>query len=557
MEVKVPALPGAKTVIVGKVCVKPGDVVEAGQELFAVETKKGNRPIKAMAAGTIVAIFAHEGDELQVGGLLAELEEAKEEEAPAESAATAANSPIEERHAQLLVIGGGTGGYVAAIAAAKQGRKVTLVERNRLGGTCLNRGCIPTKTLIASSTLYERIREADVFGIRAGDVAPDMPKIIARKDAVVERLVGGIEYLMSKNQIETVHGTASFESDASVLVTADKTYRYSFDDCIIATGSVVSRPAIPGIDSPGVLDSTAALECTELPSSIAIIGGGVIGMEFAFLYRALGVEVTVVEFLDRLLSMVDADLSAEILRIARNKGIRVELGARVTGFVQALGGQMITTFEQGGTTLQVVSDKVLVAIGRRPNMEGLGLSNTSIELSDKTRGIAVDAQMRTNVPHIFAVGDVNNLVQLAHAASHQGIIAVDTILGHEDAFDADVVPSVIFTSPEVATVGICEDEARRRDIAYKVGMFHYMGNGKALSMNETEGYVKLLKDEHDVVIGGAIIGADASTLIATVALAVTNHMSDADIRATIFAHPTTAEVVHEAALDLSLGAFHE
>lgn len=556
-EVKMPAMPGTKTATVGKISVSVGDRVSEGQELFSLETKKGARPVKAASDGVISELKVSEGEEVAVGQVLALLQESgTAETAPTE--AKPAQKNIVEKHTELLILGGGTGGYVAAIAAAKQGKKVTLVEQDRLGGTCLNRGCIPTKTLIASATLCNKLREADVFGIELeGSFCPQMERIIERKNQVVDRLVGGIGYLMDKNSIEVIEGTAGFVDNKTVRVDSDATYLYQFDDCIIATGSVTSNPPLPNMDLPQVMDSTAALNCTELPQSVTVIGSGVIGMEFAFLYRNLGAQVTVIVSRDRPLPMIDRDLSESILEIARDMGIRMEMNSRVSGFLEDVNGQVITTFTRDGKEHFSVSDKALLAVGRRPNLEGLGLENTDVKLNEKGKGIAVDDHMRTSVEHIYAVGDVNNLIQLAHAASHQGMIAVDNILGKDHAFHKSEVPSVIFTHPEIATVGIGEDEAKRKGIAYKVGRVHYTGNGKALTMNETEGFVKLLKDENDVIIGGAVIGADASTLIASIGLAIANKLTDADIEKTIFAHPTTAEVIHEAALDLSLGAFHE
>ncbi len=556
-EIITPAMPGMKTAIVGKISVAVGDCVVVGQELFSLETKKGARPVKAETDGTLLELKVSEGDEVAVGQVLALIRKGKADKTTSSETMPALKNMV-EKHTELLILGGGTGGYVAAIAAAKQGKKVTLVEQDRLGGTCLNRGCIPTKTLIASAALCSKMRDADIFGIKLeGKFYPQMERIIERKNQVVDRLVGGIGYLMDKNNIEVIKGIAGFVDNKTVRVESEETYLYQFDDCIIATGSVTSNPPLPNMDLPQVMDSTAALDCTELPNSITVIGSGTIGMEFAFLYRNLGAQVTLIVSRDRPLPMIDRDLSETILEIARNMGIRMEMKSRVSGFLEDVNGQVITIFTRDGKQHYSVSDKALLAVGRRPNLEGFGLENTDVRLNENGKGIAVDDHMRTNVEHIYAVGDVNNLVQLAHAASHQGMVAVDNILGKDNAFRKSEVPNVIFTQPEIAIAGISEDEAKERGIAYKVGRFHYTGNGKALTMNESEGFVKLLKDENDVIIGGAVIGADASTLIASVGLAVTNKLTDADIEKSIFAHPTTAEVIHEAALDLSLGAFHE
>ena len=555
ITVKMPPVPGTKTVKIGRIAVKAGDRAEKGTVLFEAEGKKGNVSVKAPETGTVSAVLISEGQEISAGTECVSL--SPETENKQEAAAKPAVS-YTKKHADVLIIGGGTGGYVAAIKAARAGKKTILVENNILGGTCLNVGCIPTKTLIASAHKYYDAVNAGIFGIEIeGTIRPDMKKIIGRKNAVVDRLVGGIEYLMEKNHVEVLNGTASFENNTSVTVTGQKQYRISFDDCIIATGSSVMKPAIEGIDGRLIMDSTKALSETELPSSVVIVGGGVIGLEFAFLYRNLGTEVTIVEFMDRLISVMDEDICAEILRIATEKGIRVELGAKVTSFTETINGTAVTSFEKNGKKYAVSSDRVLVAIGRKSNTEGLGLENTDIAMNPGNRGIAADSFMRTSVPHIYAVGDVNNKIQLAHAASYEGMIAVDHILGNERPFDKNIIPSVIFTMPEIASVGMSRTDADKAGVKYHEGTFHYTANGKALTMNETEGFIRILADEEETVIGAAIIGADASTLIAALGICVANRLKVADIENTVFAHPTTAEVIHEAGLDLAGGAYHE
>lgn len=461
------------------------------------------------------------------------------------------------KHAEVLVIGGGPGGYVAAIYAAKKGKQVILAEKEHLGGTCLNIGCIPTKALVKSAEVFSEIKKAQEFGICVEkEPVPDMNAIMDRKEQVVERLVGGVAHILKKNNVEVIQGTASFLDDKTVKVAGEEEYEITFDDVIIATGSKVAKVPIPGIELPFVLNSTSALSLRELPKSIVIIGGGVIGLEFAFLYRHLGVEVTVVEFMDRLVSVLDSDASAEILRQAKKAGIKVSTSAKVTEIKAGEEGGAVVCYERKEKANEAACEKVLVAIGRSPEFEGLGLENTSIELLEKNRGIKVNEYMQTNVEHIYAIGDVNNLIQLAHAASHQGMVAVDHITGKAEAFEKGCVPSVIFTTPEIASVGVSEDYLKENGIPYKVGKFQFNGNGKAVTMGQANGFCKLLKNEQDEIIGGTIVGPDASTLIATVTLAVRNKMKDCDITKTIFAHPTTGEVLHEAALELSIGCIH-
>nr|WP_323754993.1 NAD(P)/FAD-dependent oxidoreductase [Streptococcus parauberis] len=346
-------------------------------------------------------------------------------------------------------------------------------------------------------------------------------------------------------------------NNTSVKIDSEQETIVTFEDCIIATGSVVAIPNIPGIDSKHILTSTEALDNRELPRSMVIVGGGVIGLEFAFLYAQLGVSVTVIEFMDALLANMDAEISKTILDIAREKGIKVYLESKVSAFSEAVDGQVITHFQEKGKEQFAISEKVLVAVGRKPNIEELALEKTDVTLNEKTRGILVDNHMKTVVDHIYAVGDVNNMIQLAHAASKQGMIAVENILGMASEFTITNTPSVVFTSPEIASVGLSEEATKAVGIDYKVGYAHFEANGKSLTLNQTQGFVKIIKDQTDTVIGASVIGPDASTLIATLTTYVTNKMKLDEIEQIIFAHPTTAEVIHEASLDLGLGAFHE
>lgn len=558
---KLPSFPGSKVFTVGKINIAQGDLVEEGQELFQIETKKGNRSIKAKSNGRISQLLVTEGESVKVGQDIYELAASDTQTDSSEILSKKEISTSKEiinKSVNLLIIGGGTGGYVAAIRAAKAGKNVLLVEKNKMGGTCLNVGCIPTKALIASSELYEQAIHSKDFGIMIdGQIKPDMPAIIDRKNQIVEKLTTGVEFLMEKNQIEVIIGQASFINNTSVKIDSEQETIVTFEDCIIATGSVVAIPNIPGIDSKHILTSTEALDNRELPRSMVIVGGGVIGLEFAFLYAQLGVSVTVIEFRDALLANMDAEISKTILDIAREKGIKVYLESKVSAFSEAVDGQVITHFQEKGKEQFAISEKVLVAVGRKPNMEELALEKTDVTLNEKTRGILVDNHMKTVVDHIYAVGDVNNMIQLAHAASKQGMIAVENILGMASEFTITNTPSVVFTSPEIASVGLSEEATKAVGIDYKVGYAHFEANGKSLTLNQTQGFVKIIKDQTDTVIGASVIGPDASTLIATLTTYVTNKMKLDEIEQIIFAHPTTAEDINEASLDLGLGAFHE
>ena len=464
----------------------------------------------------------------------------------------------EETTTDLLIIGAGPGGYVAAIYAAKNGLDVTLVEKYKLGGTCLNIGCIPTKTLVESSKVSHMMKNAEVFGIQIdGDTSTNMKEVIERKDAITQRLVSGIKFLMKKNKIKVIYGEASFIDESAIEVEGTSNYKIQAKDIIIATGSRISKVNIPGIDLPFVLDSTKALSLTNLPESITIVGGGVIGMEFAFIYKKFGVDVNVIEFMDRTLTMVDKDISREIQRTARREKIKIHTSSKVTKIQESQDGKAIITYEDKKGEHEFVSDKVLVATGRQPNIEGLNIEVTGVLLNENQNGIKVDDTMQTSNSHIYAIGDVTDIIQLAHVASHQGIVAVDNILNKDRKMNYTAVPNVIFTCPEIATVGIGEDQAKEKGLDITISKIPFTSNGKALAMNEARGFIKLIKNnETEKIIGGSIIGPDASALISTLTTIIVNGLSLSEINETIFPHPTTSEIIGEATLDMGIGAIH-
>ncbi|MGD1822834.1 MAG: dihydrolipoyl dehydrogenase [Pleomorphochaeta sp.] len=562
MNINMSVIPGGKTGKVGKISIKKGDKISKGDILAQVETGKGNKSIKATESGLISKILIDEGDEISSKQLMFEYEAIEDNSKinnDNQIESQVKEKTIKKIESELLIIGSGPGGYVAAIYAAKNGMKVTIVEKENLGGTCLNVGCIPTKALVKSSEVCHTLKNSKLFGIEnCNDVIVNMKQVISQKQKVVNKLVSGVDFLMQKNNIQVLKGVASFVSENQVSIKGKDEYLINAKNIIIATGSKISKINIPGLDLPFVMDSTSALTSTDLPKSITIIGGGVIGMEFAFIYKNLGVEVNVVEFMDRLLTMVDKEISNEIKRIAIDEGINIYTSSKVKKIQKSNTNQAIITFESQDGEHLLVSDKVLSAIGREPNLESLMIENSKVKLNENKRGIAVDLNMRTNVENIYAIGDVTNIIQLAHVASHQGIVAVSNIINESKKMDYKAVPNVIFTKPEIASVGLNEDECKEKDINYKVSKFNFMSNGKALTMNETEGYIKLIKDnDSNKIIGGTIIGAEASSLISTITLAISKGLNDHEIKETIFAHPTTSEVIHEAALGLSIGALHE
>ncbi|CUP88189.1 dihydrolipoyl dehydrogenase [Clostridium baratii] len=561
MEIKLETISGhSKTSKIGKINVQVGDEVKTNDILLQLETNKGNSPFKAKGNFKIEEIKVSEGDEVKVGDILFIVSgEIKTNNKPkVDYFGNMLKGKKEDVKADLLVIGGGPGGYVAALYAAKKGLNTVLVEREKLGGTCLNVGCIPTKALVKSSEVYKDTLLGEEFGFEIENIKVNMNKVIDRKDKIRENLVSGIDYLLSKNNVRVIKGDASFLDDKIIVAKRGKDeYKIEAKNIIVATGSKISKINIKGIDLPFVLNSKSALDNKNLPESITIIGGGVIGMEFAFIYSNFGVKVNVVEYMDRLLTMVDDDISEEIKNIAKLNGINIYTSSKVTKIEESENGDAIVFFENEGKEKYLISENVLVAIGREPNMDGLNIEKAGIELNERGKGIKVDNTLKTNVPCIYAVGDVNNKMQLAHAASHQGIIAVDNILSEDKEMKYDCVPNVIFTAPEIASVGLTERECIEKKINIKVSKFPFSANGKALTMGESRGFIKIIKDiDNNKIVGASLIGADASSLISTLTVIIKNNIKDKDIADTIFAHPTTGEVIHEAALGLSIGALH-
>ena len=548
-----------KKALVGKINIKLGESVSEGDVIIQLETKKGNSPVKAEYSGTIKEICVSEGSETVIGDVIVKLDaEQKSEKPKLDYFGSLIKGKKENLETELLVIGGGPGGYVAAIYAAKHNKKVLLVENKRLGGTCLNEGCIPTKALVKSAHVYNDIKNAELFGIEANNLKRDMVKIIDRKNEIKEKLIGGIEYLMNKNNIRVISGEAKFVSDDQVFVKSGRDeYTVSAENIIIATGSKISNIDVPGVEHEFVMNSSIALENRSEMESVTIIGAGVIGMEFAFIYSNLGMKVNVVEYCDRVLTMIDSEVSGEITDIAKTRGIGVYTSSKLTKIAKSENGRAVVFFENNGEEKYIVSDKVLMATGRTANFDNLGLENTNIKLNDRKNAIEVDDSMRTSLKNTYAIGDVNGKMQLAHVASHEGIVAVENVLGKEAVMGYDAVPNVIFTSPEIASVGITEDFAREQNLNIKVSKFPFSANGKALTMNEEEGFVKLIKNmDTNKLVGASVIGPDAASLISTLTVIINCDIDEDNIRHTIFAHPTTSEAIHESILGFREGAIH-
>ncbi len=454
----------------------------------------------------------------------------------------------------LAVLGGGPGGYAAAIRAAQQGACVCLVERDAVGGTCLNRGCIPTKALYSTALMLQRFRSAGTHGIGVESLSFDYAKAAARKDEVVAKLVGGVEQLLKGNGVEVFRGEASLEGPGRVRIRRrDVTGRIRAKQIIVATGSVAARPKALQIDGKNVLTSSEILAIKELPASLLVVGGGYIGCEFASIFSAFGTKVTVVEQLPALLGNTDRQAVREVEKGLKEQGVAVHTGTSVEEI--RIGDAEVKTRLSSGE--EVTSEKVLISVGRVPNSAGFGFEESGIRLDDKG-AVQVDDRMRTSVEGIYAIGDVTNIIQLAHVATYQAEIAVANALGKEARADYRVVPATIFTLPEIGLVGLNEDECKEKGIAVEIGRFAYQASSKALCDGETRGMVKILAEkEQGRIVGATVVGEEASSLVAEIAVAMQRGMSAAELAHVIHSHPTLPEMIKEAAEDVGGMALHK
>ena len=454
----------------------------------------------------------------------------------------------------VLVIGGGPGGYVAAIRAAQLGAEVTLIEKEKVGGTCLNVGCIPTKTLLQSAHLYEQIQNAEQFGIHA-EAAVDWNAVQTRREAVTAQLRKGVEGLLQANGVKVVEGTATFVDEKTVCVhsenRANETLRA--DNIILATGSIPACPPILGIHSDFCIDSTAALSLDHVPQSMVIVGGGVIGIELACAYHAFGTQITILEMAERILPNMDAEISVNLRRDLEKRGIKIETKIKVTGFTSD-DGTSVCCAERDGVQTKFAAEKMLIAIGRRADFSALAPEKAGIKAE---RWISVDEHLRTNVPHIYAIGDCNGKTLLAHAASEQGMIAAENCMGANRAFGGNACPSGIYSDPEIASAGLTEEQAKEQGRKYRTGTFTVMANGRALTQGQQTGFVKILvAEECDEILGVHIYAPQATELIAQAVLAMRLEATLEELVDTIFAHPTLSECLHEAALAADGRAIH-
>jgi dihydrolipoamide dehydrogenase len=568
IEVKVPDIGDFADVPVIEVLVSPGDTIAPEDPLITLESDKATMDVPSPGAGVVQELSVSVGDTVSMGSLILTLEEAAAEgdpaddgkapaaeaetpaaepkaEAPAATEAPAEPAPDADVQADVVVLGAGPGGYTAAFRAADLGLKTVLIERHeRLGGVCLNVGCIPSKSLLHIARVMADVEESAAHGISFGKPEIDLDKLREWKDSVVGKLTGG---LGKQRKVEVVHGRATFSSPNLLSVEGeDGTTSVGFKHCIIAAGS--SPTVLPGMpeDDPRLMDSTGALELAEIPEKLLVIGGGIIGLEMATVYDALGSKVTVVELLDGLIPGCDRDLVRPLQKRIEKRYEAIRVGTKVAG-VEATDDGLRVNFEGEGAPEPETYDRILLAVGRRPNGARLGADAAGVDVDD-AGFIRVDRQMRTNVPHIFAIGDIVGEPMLAHKASHEGKVAAEVIAGHDVAFDARAIPNVAYTDPEVAWMGLTETEAKEQGVPYEKGTFPWAASGRALSLGREEGVTKLLIDpETRRVLGAGMVGVNAGELIAETVHALEMGSDAEDIGLTIHPHPTLSETVGFAA----------
>ncbi|KTS22446.1 dihydrolipoamide dehydrogenase [Methylobacterium indicum] len=589
-EVRLPDIGDFKNVPVIEVLVKAGDTIAVDDTIVVLESDKATMDVPSSVAGTVKEVKIKPGDAVTQGDLLLVLEGAGAGAAPAKPevaekaapAASAGGSPLaagagqagygspataggtrasaapapkgaapvsgEAMRAEVLVLGAGPGGYTAAFRAADLGKKVVLVERwASLGGVCLNVGCIPSKALLHAAKVIDESQAMASHGISFAAPQIDIDQLRSWKEGVVKRLTGGLGGLAKQRKVTVVTGTARFVSPHQIAVEHEgKTTVIGFDNAVIAAGSEpIKMPFIPH-DDPRVIDSTGALELDGVPKRLLVIGGGIIGLEMATVYHALGSKVTIVELMDQIIPGADKDIVTPLFKRISKQYEAIYLKAKVTA-VEALPEGLKVTFEGGSAPATDTFDKILVSVGRRPNGKLIGAEAAGVAV-DERGFIPVDKQMRTTAPHIFAIGDVVGQPMLAHKAVHEGKVAAEAAAGKNSFFDAKVIPSVAYTDPEVAWVGLSETEAKAKGIKVGKGVFPWAASGRSLSLGRDEGLTKVLFDEEsNRIVGCGIVGPSAGDLIAEAALAIEMGADAEDIGMTIHPHPTLSETVGMAA----------
>ncbi len=555
IEIKVPDIGDFEDVDVIEVYVSPGDSVNVEDPLISLESDKAAMDVPSPSAGVVSEVKVAVGDKVSQGSLIVVLQGTAAEPPATTASATSPASEKEEPaatsgdiHAEVLVLGSGPGGYTAAFRAADLGKKTVLVERYpRLGGVCLNVGCIPSKALLHAAKVIAETKEMREHGVEFGAPSIDLEKLDGWKNRVVNRLTDGLAGLAKQRKVTVVQGRGKFTTPNRVAVeSASENITVSFDQAIIAAGSqAVQIPGFPN-DDARLIDSTDALALSEIPKRLLIIGGGIIGLEMACVYYELGSSVTVVELMDSLMPGVDKDIVRPLHKRIAKQYENIFLSTKVTDIKSQKDGLMVF-YEGAKAPASELFDRVLVAVGRSPNGKVIGAENAGVQV-DERGFIPIDKQQRTNVPHIFAIGDIVEGPMLAHKATHEGKVAAEVVAGMKSAFDAQVIPSVAYTDPEVAWIGTTESEAKEKKLNYGKGVFPWAASGRALGLGRDEGMTKLLFDEDSGrVIGAGIVGPNAGDLIAEVALAIETGCDAQDIGLTIHPHPTLSESVAFAA----------
>ena len=558
IEIKVPDVGDFKDIPVIELLVKVGDTLEKEAPLITLETDKATVEIPAPQSGVVKEIKVRVGDKVSEGSsiLILEVVEVAPSHAPYDEGTSIApplapvsasvQTPIvrEENHADLVVLGAGPGGYTAAFRAADLGKKVVLIERYAaLGGVCLNVGCIPSKALLHVAKVITEAEETEHQGVVFGKPTIEVDKLRTWKDSVISKLTKGLTALAKQRKVEVIHGIGKFISSHLIQVeTASGIKSVSFEHCIIAAGSSVTRiPDFP-YDDPRLIDSTGALNLEDIPKRMLIIGGGIIGLEMATVYDALGSSVSVVELMDQLIPGADADLVKPLHRRIQKRYEAIYLKTRVTRIESRDEGLRVTFAGEKSLEPQIY-DRVLLAVGRRPNGRDIGAENAGIHVNE--RGfISVDEQLRTNVSHIFGIGDIVGEPMLAHKATHEGKLVAEIIAGHKATFDARTIPSVAYTDPEIAWMGLTETEAKKQGIDYERASFPWAASGRAIAMGREEGMTKLLLDKNTRrILGAGMVGVNAGELIAEAVLALEMGADMQDIGLTIHPHPTLSETI--------------
>lgn len=567
-EVRVPDIGDFDAVDVIEVLVRPGDPIEAEQSLITLESDKASLEVPSPVAGTVQKLEVAVGDRVSEGTLIAILDAAADTESPSSTDSTRESeteTPTDKAHGQtsptpgpssknrvdvqtgLVVLGAGPGGYAAAFRAADLGLDITLVERYPvLGGVCLNVGCIPSKALLHAARVIRETQEMHPHGLRFGAPEIDPGALRKWKDGIVSQLTSGLAGLARKRKVRVIQGRGEFTGAHELTIHGqDGPTRLGFEQAIIAAGSrATALPDAP--DDPRIMDATDALELAEIPERLLVIGGGIIGLEMATAYSALGSRVSVVEMTDSLIPGADAALVKPLRKRLEQDCEAIYTGTRVTG-IKATKKQIRVTLDGSKAPESAIFDRVLVAIGRRPNTDRIGVEAAGVAVDDHGF-IQVDEQMRTSVPHIFAIGDIAGEPQLAHKATHEGHVAAEVASGERRGFDRRVIPSVAYTDPEIAWVGMTETQAREQGVAYTTGTFPWSASGRALGQNRPEGMTRLIFERtSERIIGAGIVGPNAGELIAECALAIEMGSEAEDIALTIHPHPTLSETVGLAA----------